>query len=176
MSLDIYIIKPMQFDETKFSKDRRLQTINFLTKDEAEIFNLVCKGSAIPEKENEYYDFHNHIKKIHKSDDTPQCIVNYDDGIVTYKFWDDIIGYYDIIEPLSSIPFLDVTDKFKACYIDLNEQMYLDRTDFIDNTNPFDERFIFSSKFNDLNNSLKHEQSEYWLKRLQHEHIIWMDY
>lgn len=176
MSLDIYVIKPVEYCDTKILHDRRRSVINFLTKEESDIFNSICEGSAVPETPNTYYDFHNYIKTIHKSDDTPQCKVDYEIGTVTYSFWNDLIGYYDIIEPLSSVPFLDVSDKYKACYIDLNEEMYLEKYDFKNKENPFSDRFICHTKFDELISHLEDEPSEYWKKRLKNELIIWMDY
>lgn len=175
MSLDIYVIKPVEYCDTKILHDRRRCIINFLTKEESDIFNSICEGSSVPETPNTYYDFHNYIKTIHKSDDTPQCKVDYEMGIVTYSFWNDLIGYYDIIEPLSSIPYLDVSDKYKACYIDLNEEMYLEKYDFKNKENPFSDRFICHKKFDELISHLEDEHSEYWKKRLKNELIIWMD-
>lgn len=166
MSLDIYALTPVLPKDKEFGDI----VLSDLTKEEANIFEKILPNCAVLDT-HVYYDYKKHWQQLGYKE-LPQIRLKHDDNIVEYIFWDDITGFYTLVEPLDSIPILVRGERYEV-FVKTVDDFDGSSHDFKADTPT--GKFYTKENLQSFIDHLKPEFIEYWNK-ISDKDVIFLEW
>lgn len=166
MSLDLYVLTPIMPKQKEFGDI----VLSDLTKEEANVFEKILPNCAVLDT-HIYYDYKKHWEMLGYKE-TPQIRFNEEECIVEYIFWDDIVGYYSLIEPISTIPVLERGERYEV-HVKVVDDFSGSSSDFIDSAPT--GKFYTKDNLSEFLSKVRDDLKDYW-NRIDDKDVIFLEW